>query len=240
MSKKQPVWTVLARRELGAFYSGPIAYIVAVLFLAFSGFLFFSTFFLINRAELRNFFSLLPILFSFFVPALTMRLFSEETRSGSIETLMTLPVSAFDVVAGKFAAAFVSTAGMLLPTFVYVGTVVYMGSPDPGPLVGGYLGALFLAAAFSSIGLFASSLTKNQIIAFFIAFTLCIFLTMIDRFLILLPSIVVGPLEFLSASQHFESIARGIIDSRDLVYFLSITALFFGLTVATLDAGRKA
>ncbi|HQB88536.1 MAG TPA: ABC transporter, partial [Treponemataceae bacterium] len=97
--RKQPVWIHLAKRELAAFYSGPVAYIVAALFLAFSGFLFFSTFFLINRAELRNFFSMLPILFAFFIPALTMRLFSEEMRSGSLETLMTLPVTPLDAVA---------------------------------------------------------------------------------------------------------------------------------------------
>lgn len=238
--KNQPVWTVIARRELAAFYSGPVAYIVAVLFLAFSGFLFFSTFFLINRAELRNFFSMLPVLFAFFIPALTMRLFSEETRSGSIETLLTLPVTAFDAVAGKFTAAFVSTAGMLLPTLVYAGTVFYLGSPDPGPLAGGYLGTLFLAAAFSAIGVFASSLTRNQIVAFFIAFTICIVMAMIDRFLVFLPSTVVGTLGFLSAGSHFESVARGIIDSRDLVYFASVTVLFLGLTVKALDAGRDA
>lgn len=238
--KNQPVWIVIARRELAAFYSGPVAYIVTVLFLAFSGFLFFSTFFLVNRAELRNFFSMLPVLFAFFIPALTMRLFSEETRSGSLETLLTLPVTAFDVVAGKFAAAFVFTTGMLLPTLVHAGTVIYLGSPDPGPLAGGYLGTFFLAAAFSAIGLFASSLTKNQIVAFFVAFTICIVLAMIDRFLVLLPSSVVGILGFLSAGRHFESIARGIIDSRDLVYFLSVTVFFLALTVKALEAGRNA
>jgi len=238
--RKQPVWIHLAKRELAAFYSGPVAYIVAALFLAFSGFLFFSTFFLINRAELRNFFSMLPILFAFFIPALTMRLFSEEMRSGSLETLMTLPVTPLDAVAGKFAAACISAAGMLVPTLVYTGTIVYLGSPDPGPLVGGYLGSLFLAAAFSAIGVFASSLTRNQIVAFFTAFSLCMVLALIDKFLVFLPVPVVGLLDFVSAGRHFESIARGIIDSRDLVYFASITVLFLGLTVRALDAGRDA
>ncbi len=236
----KPVWIHLAKRELAAFYSGPVAYIVAVLFLAFSGFLFFSTFFLVNRAELRTFFSLLPVLFAFFIPALTMRLFSEETRSGSIETLLTLPVTPLDVVVGKFAAAFVSAAGMLLPTLVYVLTVIRLGSPDTGPIVGGYLGSLFLVAAFSAIGVCASALTKNQIVAFFTAFTLCMVLAMIDRFFVLLPSAVVGPLEFLSAGKHFESVARGIIDSRDLVYFASLTVIFLAITVTRLDAGRDA
>jgi len=240
MNIKKPVWTVITRRELGAFYSGPVAYIVTGLFLAFSGFLFFSTFFLVNRAELRNFFSLLPVLFSFFIPALTMRLFAEEKRSGSIETLMTLPVTPFDAVTGKFAAAFISAAGMLVPTLIYAVTLAVLGSPDPGPLAGGYIGAFFLAAAFSAIGVFSSSLTENQIVAFFTAFTICIVLVMIDKFLIFLPGAVVGPLEFFSAAVHFEAAARGIIDSRDLLYFISVTVFFLGLTVKSVDSGRAA
>ena len=238
MSSKKSVWPVIMKRELAAYYSSPIAYIVTGLFLIFSGFMFFSTFFLANRAELRNFFNLLPILFAFFIPALTMRLFAEERRSGSIETLLTLPVSGFDVVIGKFLAVFIFTASMLIPTLIYVLTTVLLGDPDAGPIIGGYIGALFLSAAFCSIGLYASSVTKNQIIAFFIAFSICILLALIDRFLVILPSVIVTPLEYLSAGYHFDSISRGILDTRDLIYFLSVTALFLGLTVRTVDNRR--
>jgi ABC-2 type transport system permease protein len=238
MKKQKSVWPVIMKRELVAFFTSPVAYIVTGLFVVFSGFLLFSTFFLVNRAELRNFFTLLPVLFAFFVPALTMRLFAEEKRSGSIETLLTLPVSALDVVMGKFLAVFLFTASMLVPTLVYAVTALLLGHPDPGPLVGGYLGALFLAAGFSAIGLFASSVTKNQIVAFFIAFTVCILLAIIDQFLVLLPATIVVQLEFLSAGFHFESISRGILDTRDLLYFLSLTAFFLGLTVQILDDRR--
>ena len=240
MNNQHSVWPVIMKRELVAFFTSPVAYIVTGLFLIFSGFLFFSTFFLVNRAELRNFFSFLPILFAFFVPALTMRLLAEEKRSGSLETLMTLPVSALDVVLGKFLAVFLFTASMLVPTLIYALTAGLMGHLDGGPLVGGYLGALFLAAGFAAIGLFASSVTKNQIIAFFVAFTLCMLLALIDRFLVILPAAVVSQLEFLSSGFHFESIARGIIDTRDLVYFLTLTVLFLGLTVRVMADRRAA
>jgi ABC-2 type transport system permease protein len=240
MSAHKKVWPVIMRRELASFFASPIAYIVTALFLAFSGFLFFSTFFLANRAELRNFFNLLPILFAFFIPALTMRLFSEETRSGSIETLLTLPASAFDAALGKFLASFAFTASMLAPTLVYLVTASALGNPDPGPVIGGYLGSLFLASAYCAIGVFASAVTKNQIVAFFVAFTICILLSMFDNFLVLLPASVVGVLELVSANYHFTSIARGIIDTRDLLYFLSVTAIFFGLAVEAMNARRAA
>lgn len=238
MKSPRPASLVIARRELAAYFSGPIAYIVSGLFLAFTGFLFFSTFFLVNRAELRGFFALLPIMFAFFVPALTMRLFSEEWRSGSIETLLTLPVSSLDVSLGKFAAAFCFIVCMLLPTLSYVITATVLGAPDAGPIIGGYLGALFLAASFSATGLFASSLTANQIVAFFIAFSISIALALVDIFLVILPAPVVGFLQFISAGAHFQSISRGILDSRDLLYFVSLTAAFLALTVKTLDLRR--
>ncbi len=231
---------VIMKRELTAYFTGPIAYIVTGLFLVFSGFFFFSVFFLADRAELRQFFTLLPVLFAFFIPALTMRVFSEETRSGSLETLLTLPVSAADVVAGKYLASLIASASMLVPTLLYAATAAVFGDPDPGPLAGGYIGAIFLAAAFCAVGVYASSITKNQIIAFFTAFAVCIVLTMIDNFLVFLPGAFVSAANFLSASAHFESVARGIIDSRDIVYFLSLTAVFIGLTVCSVERRRRA
>ncbi len=230
---------VIMKRELASYFTSPVAYIVTGLFLLFSGFMFFSTFFISKRAELRNFFGLLPVLLSFFVPAITMRLFSEEKRSGSLETLLTLPVTDFEAVMGKFWAAFITSAAMLVPTLFYVLTAYMFGTPDAGPIIGGYLGALFLCAAFSAIGLFASSLTKNQIIAFFAAFAICILLSMISVFLVVLPAPVVSVLSFFTADTHFNSIARGIIDSRDLLYFVSLTALFAGLTVKVSQNDRR-
>lgn len=231
---------IIFRREVKSYFSSPIAYIVTGLFLLASGFLFFNTFFLINRAELRQFFGLLPLVLSFFIPALTMRLLAEEKRSGSYETLLTLPVTEAEIVAGKFLAAFVSGAVMLVPTLSYAVTCLVFGRPDAGPMLGGYLGALFLIAAFSAVGLFASSLTKNQIIAFFIALAVCVSLTLISSFLIFMPAGVVAFFDFFSASSHFDSVARGIIDLRDLLYFVSLTALFLALTVESLKSTGEA
>ncbi|MCR5494031.1 MAG: ABC transporter permease [Treponema sp.] len=222
---------VIMKRELGTYFSSPIAYIVTGLFLIISGIMFFTTFFLQNRASLRNLFSLLPLLLSFFIPALTMRLYSEEKKSGSIETLYTLPVTEFDVVLGKYLAALIASAAMIAPTLFYLVGILPFGLPDAGPVIGGYLGTVFLCAAFTAIGLFASSITKNQIIAFFTGFIICIVLTMISEFLIFLPGPIVNFLQFISANQHFTSISRGIIDTRDLIYFISLTAFFFSLTV---------
>ena len=238
-TKKPSAAAIIMKRELGAYFTGPIAYIVTGLFLLLSGILYFSTFFLQNRAELRVFFNYLPILLSFFIPALTMRLFAEEKRSGSLETLMTLPVTEADVVWGKFAAALISSAAMLAPTLIYIIAVAAFGSPDPGPIVGGYIGALFLCAAFSAIGLFASSVTKNQIIAFFIAFAISVVLSTMDSFLIFLPGSVVNFLAYFSAGAHFSSISRGIIDTRDLLYFVSVTLLFLALTIQTTRNERR-
>ena len=160
--------SVIMKRELKSYFTSPVAYIVTCAFLIVSGFMLFSFFFLANRAELREFFVNLPWLFAIFIPALTMRLFSEERGRGTIETLMTLPVTCTDVVIGKFLAAFVSSIIMLVPTFIYAITASIFGDVDFGPLFCGYLGAIFLGACFSAIGIFASSITKNQIVSFFV------------------------------------------------------------------------
>ena len=151
-NKKPSPAIVIMKRELATYFTNPISYIVTGLFLIITGVMFFTTFFLQNRANMRNFFSLLPILFSFFIPALTMRLYSEEKKSGSIETLMTLPVTELQVVTGKFLAAFISSAIMLAPTLLYLVSILFFGKPDIGPIIGGYIGAIFLCAAFQLNG----------------------------------------------------------------------------------------
>ncbi len=238
---KMQSWTVVARRELSAYFASPVSYIVGALFLLFSGFLFFTTFFLVNRAELRGFFELLPFLFAFFIPALTMKTFSEEKRSGTIETLVTLPAEIWQIVLGKYAASFLSSAALLLPTIFYVVPCVIFasGGIDFGTILGGYLGGIFLAAAFSAVGIFSSAVTKNQIVSFFAGFAICIFLTMISAFSIFLPGVLVKFASFVSASAHFRSVARGIIDSRDILYFVSVSAIFVSLAIHSVENFRR-
>ena len=215
------------KKEFTVYFVSPIAYIVISIFLLVTGWFFFTTFFLFNQANLRNFFALLPIVFSFVVPAITMRLFSEELNVGSYEILLTLPVTFLDVVLGKFLAAVVFIAAMMIPTLSYPITVSFVGQLDWGPVAGGYIGAILLGASFSAIGLFASSLTRNQIIAFIMGMAICFSLTLIDKMLFFLPHSLLGFLEYLGADFHFENISKGIIDSRDILYFLSVA--FLGL-----------
>lgn len=225
------------RKEFRTYFVSPIAYIVISIFLLVTGWFYFMTFFLINQADLRDFFTLLPIIFSFVVPAVTMRLFSEELNVGSYEILLTMPVTFQDVILGKFLASVAFIAAMLIPTLAYPVTVSFLGQLDWGPVVGGYVGAIMLGAAFSAIGLFASSLTRNQIIAFIIGMAICFALALIDKMLFFLPQSLLGIFEYLGADFHFQNISKGIIDSRDILYFLSVS--FVGLYGARLAMEGK-
>ncbi len=239
-TKKKNIVKIIATRELKSFFTSPVAYIVTALFLIAVGVFFYSTFFLNKRAELRVFFSILPYAFMIFIPALTMRLFAEEQKTGSIETLMTLPITEKQVVFGKYFAVFITGSAMLLPTLFYVITLTFFGKPDFGPIIGGYLGAILLCAVYCSIGIFASSITKNQIIAFFVALAISAVFTLIDLFLIFLPGNLSTVFSFFSVVTHFKSIARGILDSRDLIYLLSLVIIFLLLTIKSQEARRFA
>ena len=220
------------RKEFSAYFVSPIAYIVIAIFLLVTGWFFFATFFLNNQANLRIFYALLPIMFAFVIPAVTMRLISEEINVGSDEILLTLPVTLREVILGKFLASVALVVAMLIPTVAYPLTVSFIGQLDWGPVAGGYVGAVLLGAAFSAVGLFASSLTRNQIIAFIIGMAICFTLTLIDKMLFFLPRSLLGVLAYLGSDFHFQNIAKGIIDSRDIVYFISIC--FIGLYGAYL------
>jgi ABC-2 type transport system permease protein len=217
----------ILKKELRDYFATPIAYIVITIFLVVIGWFFFSTFFLYDQASLRNFFNLLPIIFSFVIPAVTMRLFAEELNKGSYELLRTMPITFGDMISGKFLAGVVMTGAMLLPTLAYPVSISFIGDLDWGPVIGGYLGAILLGGAFSAIGLFASAITHNQIVAFIVGAAICFALTLIDKMLFFFPETVVNIVEYLGADYHFSNISKGIIDSRDLIYFLSV--IFIGL-----------
>jgi len=151
-----------------------------------------------------------------------MRLMSEEFNIGSYETLLTLPVTFRDVILGKFLAASLFVAIMLLPTLFYPITISLLGSLDWGPVVGGYIGAMLLGSAYAAIGLFASALTRNQIIAFIIGVVVCFSLTLVDKMLFFMPKTLLGFFEYMGADVHFQNIARGVVDTRDLIYFISV------------------
>jgi ABC-2 type transport system permease protein len=215
------------QKEMKAYFLSPIAYIVISIFLLITGWFFFTTFFLFNQADMRQFFNLLPITFAFVIPAVTMRLFSEELNIGSYELLLTLPVTFNDIIFGKFLASVAFIAACLIPTFTYPICISFLGQLDWGPVIAGYIGAILLGASFCAVGLFASSLTRNQIIAFIVGMGICFVLTTIDKMLFFFPSAFLSVIGYLGADYHFENIAKGIVDSRDLLFFLSL--IFIGL-----------
>ena len=227
----------IMKKELMTYFYTPIAYIVITAFLIVTGFFFFKDFFYFNQAEMRGFFQFLPLVLTLVVPAITMRLFAEEIHSGTIETLMTLPVTTAEAVVGKFLAATAFVSIMLAPTLVYLVTIVIVGSPDPGPIIGGYLGSILLAGAYSSVGILTSSLGRNQIVAFIGGLAACFFLWLIDKITIFLPA-KLAFIEFLGTDYHFRNISRRIIDSRDIIYFLSIIVISILLTTKILDDRR--
>ncbi len=229
--------THILNKEFKDYFVSPIAYIVISIFLLVTGWLFFNDFFINGQATLRGFFGWLPWVFTFVVPAITMRLFAEELNIGSYEILLTMPVSFQDVIIGKLMAGVALICAMLLPTFAYAVTVAYLGQLDWGPVIGGYLGAVFLGSAYTAIGLFASSLTRNQIIAFILGMTICFFLTLIDKVLVYFPTSILSVLGYIGSGYHFENISKGIVDTRDLLYFLSV--IFISLYGAHLAMQEK-
>jgi len=230
----------IARREFQSYFTSLIAYVFLVIYLLLTGWLFFRMFFLNGQASMRLMFDVLPWVFLFFVPAITMRLWAEEKKIGTMELLMTLPVRDREVVLGKYLAALGLLVLALFLTFLLPIIVSTLGNLDPGPVIGGYLGAILLGAAYLAIGVFVSSLTENQIVAFIIGVVFIFLMYMIGSDMVLMsaPASVAPVLEYLSLGTHFNSIGRGVIDSRDLVYYFSIIVFFLYLNVRFVESRK--
>lgn len=229
---------VILRRELRSYFNSAIAYVVIVVFLAIIGWFHTSNLFLANIATLRLMFELVPIVFLFVVPAITMRLLSEEKKTGTIELLTTKPLHDIEIVLGKFLAAWILVGVALLLTLVYYLTIALLGKIDNGPVIGGYFGLMLTAGVYVAIGLFASSLTENQVVAFIIGFVFVFALFMLDKVLIYVPESLASIVEFLGIDYHFSNVARGVVDTRDVVYFLSLIGFMIYLTVVSLGRRR--
>jgi ABC-2 type transport system permease protein len=234
------IW-IITKRELQTFFDSLIAYILLVVFLGISGFftwLFGSDIFLIGQASLRSFFTIAYWTLFFFIPALTMRLLSEEKKSGTIELLLTKSITDRQIVIGKFLSTLILIVVALILTLPYIITVASIGNLDTGGVICGYLGLIFMSGVYISIGLFASSITQNQIVAFLIALFAGIFFHLIFD---LLAGSAIGltgqVFNFLSLRTHFESISRGVVDSSDLIYFLSL--IFIGLFLAEISLSKR-
>ena len=229
---------IFCKKELKGYFDSPIAYIIITIFLLISGWFFFSDLFLVNQATLRNLFGIIPFIFMFFIPAITMRLLSEEKKSGTIEILLTLPVKDHQIILGKFLAGMFLISLAVILTLVYAFTLSGLGNLDFGSVVSGYLGLILLGATYLSIGIFTSSLTQNQIVAFILSFLIIFVLYLLDNVLIFVPGFLASVLEYLSVNYHFSNISRGVIDSRDLIYYLSLIFFFLFLAVRVLSSRK--
>ncbi len=227
----------LVKKELNSYFNSPLGYIVVSIFLVMSGWLFVQTFFVIGQASMRSFFDLLPVIFMFILPAVTMSSWSEEKRSGTVEVLMTFPVRSAEVVIAKFLSSFIFLSIMLLSTAAIPIMVSVLGSPDRGVILAGYLGALLLGSAYIAVGLWVSSITENQIISFIVAVVIIFMFYIIGNSFVIgsLPTEIASAAKFLSFSAHFNSILRGVISLSDIVYYLSIVAFFLFLNTRVVN-----
>jgi len=231
------IWAI-ARRELYSYFVSPIAYVVGALFLVVSGFLFSIILGLSNEASMRSLFGNYAVIFLFIVPALTMRLLAEEQRTGTMELLLTAPVRDSQLVLGKFLGAFLLLLGILAVTAIYPLVLVLAGNPDRGPILAGYLGVILQGAAFLAIGLFASSLTQNQVIAALLAFVILLLLWLADALGNFTTGRIGDLFRFLSITRHLDEFPRGVIDTRNILYFLSVIAAALFFTVQSVQARR--
>ena len=235
------IWTI-ARREYRSFFESLVAYILLITFLGITGFFTWlisrGNVFFINEASLQVYFSVAFWTVFFFIPALTMRMIAEERRTGTLEALLARAVSDWQVIVGKYTACLLLILTAIAFTLPYYFTVSWLGNVDHGAVWCGYLGLVLLSSLYIAIGLFASSITDNQIVAFMLALLISLFFHWIFDFLVdLMPSVIGETINFLSASTHFTSISRGVIDSRDVIYFVSFTLL--GLILAEAQLAKR-
>jgi ABC-2 type transport system permease protein len=238
--KMKAVW-IITKRELNSFFDSLIAYILLALFLGFSGFftwLYSSDVFLIGQATLRPFFSIAYWTLFFFIPALTMRSLAEEKKTGTIELLLTKAVTDKQVVIGKFLASLLLISLALAFTLPYIITLSSIGNLDGGGVICGYLGLLLMSASYISIGIYASSITSNQIVAFLSSLFIGLFFHIIFEVLAGSSTGFVGEIfNTMSISTHFESIQRGVVDTKDIIFFLSI--IFLGLYLSETSLSKR-
>jgi len=230
---------VVAQRESRAFTHSLSFYIVIAAFLLICGFAFASELFVRMEAGLATLFNTIPTIYLFFVPAITMSMIAREKNAGTFELLATLPLDDMEIVLGKFLAALQLVVIALLFTFVHLLTIVLLGqNVDFGPIVTGYLGLALLGGVYCAVGIFASSLTDNQIIAFIIGFLILFVFFIVSRFLHMVPAAMLNTVQYLSPLQHLQRMTHGVLDSRDIVYFFTLVVLFLRLAVVALESRK--
>ncbi len=228
----------IARREFASYVNSPIPYILVTAYIATAGYMFFRQLFLVRQADMRHFFENMPLLFCLIVPFVTMRLVAEERREGTLELLLTMPVTDWQLVIGKFLAALGLMAVLLLLTVAFPITVSFLGPLDKGTTVASYFGALLMSGAFIAIGIMASSFTRSQIVAALVAFFIGFALFLLGALIGVLPPSLAPLAAGLSIGSHFMNIARGVIDLRDFIYYISVIFVCLLIAQTTLDSRR--
>ena len=223
-------------KEMKSYFNSPMAYIFLVIFAVINGYFFTRTFFLFNQSDMRSLFNIIPLVYLFFIPAVTMSLIARERNLGTMEVITTLPLKDRDFVAGKFLAAFSLVMIGLLVTLIHFFTLTQVGTNvDYGAVFTGYLGLALVGAVYSSVGTFASSITDNQVVAFIIGIFIVLIFFLMDKMLMFVPVYLTGIIQYLSVDYHLSNISRGVIDSRNLVYFASVVGFFLFMTVRILE-----
>lgn len=227
------------KRELQAYFTSPVAYTVVILFLVIEGALFWLNYFQeINLLSLRSFFNQAPLFLAFYAPGITMGLVATEKRSGTLELLMTMPVSDFQIVTGKFLAAVTLLGVAFAMTWTYPYTLAQLGDLDWGAVAAGYVGVMLLGSTYAAIGVMASSWTRDQVVALLSSFALCFALYLIDQLAGQPTGTWAEVVQYVSSSYHFQNIARGVIDLRDVVYYLSIIVACLVVAQASIASRR--
>ena len=227
---------IILTKELRSYFNSPMAYIFLVVFAITNGYFFTNTFFLINQSDMRALFSIVPLVYLFFIPAITMSLIAREKNSGTMEVMSTMPIKDIEFIMGKFFASVLLIAIGLIITFVHLFTLINVGTNiDYGSVFTGYLGIMLIGAVYASIGTFASSITENQVISFIISVFIVLIFFLMDKVIFFMPSSIQGIVQFLSVDFHLSNMSRGVIDTRNLIYFISLIAFFLFMTARVLE-----
>lgn len=227
------------KKEMRSFFTTPMAYIFLVVFALVTGYFFTNTFFLYNQSDMRSLFSIIPLVYLFFIPAVSMGLISREKSLGTIEIITTLPIRERDIVIGKYFAGLSLILIALLTTMIHYFTLINVGTvTDHGAVFTGYLGLALLGGVYTAVGIFASSITENQVVAFIVGIAIVLVFFLMDKLLVFVPASLAGIIQYLSTEFHLSNISRGVIDTRNLIYFGSVIGFFLFMTTRVLESRK--
>ncbi|MAR29536.1 MAG: ABC transporter [Candidatus Marinimicrobia bacterium] len=227
---------IIIKKELKSYFNSPMAYIFLIVFAITNGYFFTNTFFLVNQSDMRILFNIIPLVYLFFIPAITMSLIAREKNSGTMEVMSTLPIKDSDFILGKFFSALLLIVIGLSITIIHLFTLINVGTNiDYGSVFTGYLGIILLGAVYASIGTFASSVTDNQVISFIISVFIVLTFFLMDKVIYFIPSSIQGIIQFLSVDFHLSNMSRGVIDTRNIIYFISLIYFFLSMTARVLE-----